>query len=76
MLFLCLILTLTSLTSAVPRPICPESMDQEKQICTFQILDKITGDDFKVTEVCDVIDETVLECTEGFAQCQMDDEIQ
>ena len=60
-----------TLTNAASIQVCPGLTIQDQQACSSKILDKITQTDLKLNEVCQVIDETILECTEGFAQCQM-----
>ena len=81
MVFLFLILTLTSLSNAATmRDLCAkakvQSMKRQQSACISKILDNLMSQDNQnQSEVCKIIYEATFECTQVFAQCQMHDEV-
>ena len=81
MLLIFLILSLISLTSAgVPKELCTpdqvQSMKEKQSSCTSKILDKLMSiDSLQPSEVCKIINQTALGCTQSFGQCQVHEEV-
>ena len=77
-----LILALKSSTStAATTELCTkakiQSIEEKYAACTSKIHDNLMsrddGDNLKLNEVCQMINETVLGCVQVYAQCQMND---
>ena len=81
MVFLYLILALTSLSNAATiRDLCAkakvQSMKRQQSACISKILDNLMSQDNQnPSEVCKIINEATFECIQVFAQCQMHDEV-